>query len=753
MLAPMLAYVLKNTSRAALVAYGVWALLSLALSAGTLTSLHQVEHTGREAVLARAEAGATAVELTLQRVFEAVANLQALAQTRLRFVDTANMAGIQAIDEELTASLSPSRNAVQAMSIYHHGRLAWAHGDVASAPPSGHDVTAGQAGGLSLSKPALDPVTRRWSMRVGLTLRDRTGRTEGWAAVQLDPLALSDLIARQTAGDGVVSMVQLRSDGSFIARSHHPGRALLEHPSPIDPAFAAALRTGSGQVEDMQGGVNRLIGFRAPDAVPIVVSQSIDIRLVRAGFYRLRRILLAVSLALIAGGFSATRLILANYLLRARLGEQAMLDPLTGLHNRRYFTDVLSSRFAAAQRQGLSASVLQIDLDGFKQVNDTRGHPVGDALLRQVAARLRACVGPGDAVVRLGGDEFAIIRLGRQQRRDSLALARFVVSELAHPYQVETYQLRISASVGVALYPSGGEHLPDLLRSADIALYFVKDEGGDAYRVFDPAMEQSVRTRRALEIDLRLAIPRGEMEVYFQPLVQLEPRRVGGFEALVRWHHPELGMVMPSTFIPLAEETGQIAAIGEWVLRQACLEATRWDGNLRIAVNLSPVQFERSDIVDIVASALRDTRLPPSRLELEITEGVVMGETGDVLETMRRLQALGVRLALDDFGTGYSSLSYLRSFPFDKVKIDASFLADLHGDGGTIIRAVLGLCGHLGLDTLVEGVETQAQLQWLLVEGCTEVQGHLFSPPRPAAGLAEIIARVGAPAARRLVRS
>ena len=414
---------------------------------------------------------------------------------------------------------------------------------------------------------------------------------------------------------------------------------------------------------------------------------------------------------------------------------------------------MLARRFTAAQRQGLSATVLQIDLDGFKQVNDTRGHAVGDALLRQVAARLRACVGPGDAVVRLGGDEFAVVRLGRHQRRDSVALARYVVSELALPYQVETYQLRISASVGVALYPSGGEHLPDLLRSADIALYFVKDEGGDAYRIFDPAMEESVRTRRALELDLRQAIPRGELEVYFQPLVQLEPRRVGGFEALVRWHHPELGMVMPSTFIPLAEETGQIAAIGEWVLRQACLEATRWDGNLRIAVNLSPVQFERSDIVDIVASALRETRLPPNRLELEITEGVVMGEMGDVLETMRRLQALGVRLALDDFGTGYSSLSYLRSFPFDKVKIDASFLADLHGDGGTIIRAVLGLCGHLGLDTLVEGVETQAQLQWLRVEGCTEVQGHLFSPPRPAGGLAEIIARVGAPAARRLVRS
>ena len=228
----------------------------------------------------------------------------------------------------------------------------------------------------------------------------------------------------------------------------------------------------------------------------------------------------------------------------------------------------------------------------------------------------------------------------------------------------------------------------------------------------------------------------------------LEPRRVSGFEALLRWHHPTMGMVMPSRFIPLAEETGLIASMGAWVLRQACQEAACWPGQTRVAVNISPVQFERSDIVEIVASVLRDTRLEPSRLELEITEGVVMRDTGDALKIMRRLQGLGVRLALDDFGTGYSSLSYLRSFPFDKVKVDGSFLADMHGDGGTIIRAVLGLCGHLGLDSLVEGVETEEQLDWLKREGCTEVQGHVFSPPQPAARAAEIIGSVAGRAMR-----
>jgi EAL domain-containing protein (putative c-di-GMP-specific phosphodiesterase class I) len=243
---------------------------------------------------------------------------------------------------------------------------------------------------------------------------------------------------------------------------------------------------------------------------------------------------------------------------------------------------------------------------------------------------------------------------------------------------------------------------------------------------------------------LREALLRQELEVYYQPLVQLDPRRVSGFEALVRWHHPVHGMVMPGRFIPMAEETGLIAGIGQWVLRQACMEATRWPASTRIAVNISPVQFDRSDIVDVVAAALRESRLDPSRLELEITEGVVVLDTGDALATMRRLRALGVRLALDDFGTGYSSLSYLRCFPFDKVKIDGSFLSDPGGDGGAIIRAVLSLCAHLKLDTLVEGVETEAQLSWLRDEGCTEAQGHLFSQPQPADLLPQIMDDVSA---------
>ncbi len=755
----MLANPLKHFSRAALIAYGGWGLLTLLVVVGTLTSLDQSERAGTQAVLARAEAGASAVEQTVLRVFEAAQTLRTLAQTRLRLLDAGNLPGVQAVDDQLHDDVLDSRFGIQAVNIYRHGRLAWSSdpsgwpGRLSVAEPQAGTVPGDGSATPVIDAPAPNPAAGNWSLRTQWRLRDRAGAEAGLAIIWLDPAALSDMLARQTSGSGVVSMVQRRSDAAFLARSAHLSSALLEHPSAEDPAFAFARSAGHGQMADRSDGIDRLVGVRAPASLPIVVTQSFETQTALDDFFTLRRIVLSVVLALAVGSFIATRLILSNYLLRERLGEQALLDPLTGLYNRRYFTDAMASRFLAARRDGLSAAVLLIDLDGFKQVNDTRGHPVGDALLRQVADRLRACVGDDDRVMRLGGDEFAIVRLCRQQRRDSTSLARFVVSALCKMYEVDGYHLRISASVGVALYPSGGEQLTDLLRSADIALYFVKAEGGDAYRIFDPAMEETVRTRRALEIDLRGALAANQLEVYYQPLVQLDPRRVSGFEALLRWHHPVLGMVMPGRFIPIAEETGLIAPIGEWVLRQACQEATRWPANTRIAVNLSPVQFERSDIVSIVASALRETRLPPGRLELEITEGVVMRDMGDALATMRRLQGLGVRLALDDFGTGYSSLSYLRSFPFDKVKIDASFLADLHGDGGTIIRAVLGLCGHLRLDTLVEGVETEEQLHWLRVEGCTEVQGHLFSPPRPAQGVLEIISNVAAQIPAALARS
>jgi diguanylate cyclase (GGDEF)-like protein len=746
--------------RSTLTAFGGWAALSALLLLGTFGSLGQAEFTERTAVLDRADAGAATLEQTMLRVFEAVGTLQDLAQARLRLTDAGNKFGALTIEQQMKEMADAgSRYGILQIIVLRSqdGEVDFASvprgsgGGLCSAPVI--DATARDpARPLTISQPQIDeaPCARRWVVHASRALTNTVGKVTAIAVVSLDPGVLSRMIGEGNTADGEASIVQLRGSGIIIAKAVKVARAVRDglgltlNVAASDPVLRAAAQQTSGVFRDRASGVDRLVGFRAPASMPIVVSRSFDTELALGDFYALRRIVLTVVLALVVGALVATRLFLANFLLRQRLGEQALRDPLTGLYNRRYFTDVMSRKMSNAMRLGDAAVVLLVDLDGFKQVNDTRGHSVGDGLLRDVAGRLRRCVSDTDTVIRLGGDEFAVVRLGRTQRRDVTALARYIVNELSEIYEVDSYHLRISASVGVAMPPDGGEDLNDLLRSADIAMYFVKAEGGAAYQLFDPAMENTVRTRRALEIDLREALGRRELEVYFQPLVQLDPLRVSGFEALLRWHHPTLGMVMPSRFIPVAEETGLIAPIGEWVLHQACMEAARWPGRTRVAVNLSPLQFDRSDIVDIVAAALRESRLEPERLELEITEGVVMRDSGDVLATMRRLRNLGVRLALDDFGTGYSSLSYLRSFPFDKVKIDGSFLADLAGDGGTIIRAVLGLCRHLDLDMLVEGVETVEQLDWLRREGCNEVQGHYFSPPRPGSGVLEIIGEVAA---------
>jgi diguanylate cyclase (GGDEF)-like protein len=739
--------------RSTMIAYGGWSLLTLALLTGTLTTLGQAESTERAAVLDRADAGAAELEQSVLRVFDQVALLQSLAQTRAQMVEDGNTAGLSAIEQQIASVAPPDRFGILNVAVTGLDGVAPAHtapdgpaslsraAPDASAPPQA-------AAAPTILPPHIDPATGKWVMEVRRALLDRAGHLTGYAIAALDPVKLSALLGEQSYEAGEDSVVQLRDGGAVIARARNPIAAITEHVAERDPALMAAEQGPAGKFRDREGATDRLVGFRAPASVPIVVTHTLETQVALADFYRLQSVVLSVMLALIVGAFVGMRLVLANYLLRESLSEQALQDPLTGLRNRRYFTDVLTTRMLTATQQGEGALVLLIDLDGFKQVNDTRGHPVGDELLRQVATRLRGCADPADIVMRFGGDEFAVVRLGSAQRRDAAALARHIVNALGENYQVDAYPLRISVSVGVAMPPDAGEDLNDLLRRADIALYFVKAEGGGAYQLFDPDMENSQRTKRALELDLREAEARGELEVYFQPLVTLEPRLVSGFEALLRWHHPTMGMVMPSRFIPLAEETGLIASMGAWVLRQACEEAAHWPGQTRVAVNISPVQFERSDIVEIVASVLRDTRLEPSRLELEITEGVVMRDTGEALKIMRRLQGLGVRLALDDFGTGYSSLSYLRAFPFDKVKVDGSFLADMNGDGGTIIRAVLGLCGHLGLDSLVEGVETEEQLDWLKREGCTEVQGYVFSPPQPAARAAEIIGSVAGRAVR-----
>jgi diguanylate cyclase (GGDEF)-like protein len=408
-------------------------------------------------------------------------------------------------------------------------------------------------------------------------------------------------------------------------------------------------------------------------------------------------------------------------------------DSLTELPNRTLFQERLDQATALTRRQG-GCALLLLDLDGFKAVNDTFGHLVGDALLQAVALRLLSVIRETDTVARLGGDEFAIIQAGIQSPRQAAALAERTIEAVAQPFDVGGHRILVGASVGIAVAPSDGESSGQLLRNADIALYLAKAHGRGTCRLFEPEMDAHVQLRRALELDLREALACGAFHLQYQPFIELRSGAVLGFEALIRWHHPVRGLINPVDFIPIAEDTGLIVGIGKWVLQQACMTAAAWPEDISVAVNLSAVQFRSGHLLQAVETALAESRLAPSRLELEITESVLMQNSDDRLATLHRLRALGVRIALDDFGTGYSSLGYLRSFPFDKIKIDRTFVGDLitNRDSRVIVSAIIGLGIGLGMKVTAEGVETAEQLAALRDEGCAQVQGDLLSRPLAA---------------------
>ena len=381
-------------------------------------------------------------------------------------------------------------------------------------------------------------------------------------------------------------------------------------------------------------------------------------------------------------------------------------------------------------------------LDRFKEVNDVFGHSVGDTLLSEVSRRLQVAVG-GAFLARVGGDEFTVIAMDGEQPSNAEALADRLVAAVADGIEIEGRHLRIGLSVGIAIYPTDGADATKLLANADAALYRAKAEARGSIRFFDADLDQQLRDHRTLQHDLSLAADNGGLSLHYQPLAKMSGE-VLGFEALLRWQHPIHGMVPPTTFIPLAEKSGLIIPIGGWVLRKACHEATSWPKPLRIAVNLSPMQFHHRDFPALVHSVLLETGLSPNRLELEITESVLINDFSRGVSMLRRLKALGVRIVMDDFGTGYSSLSYLHSFPFDKIKIDRVFISDLehNGHSATIVRAVIGLARGLKLPVAAEGVETEAQLAFLAHEGCDEVQGYLLGRPHPIEKYAEFIGRL-----------
>jgi diguanylate cyclase (GGDEF)-like protein/PAS domain S-box-containing protein len=426
----------------------------------------------------------------------------------------------------------------------------------------------------------------------------------------------------------------------------------------------------------------------------------------------------------------------------ARIARLAHYDALTDLPNRAYFYEQLEKKIVSLAANGGRLAVLYVDLDHFKSINDTLGHPAGDALLQEVAVRLRSCIGETDLVARLGGDEFAVVLTALKDRSDAEALARRLRAAVTErPYSLLGHQTTTDISIGIAVAPEDGTELDEVLKHADLALYAAKTEGRATSRSFEAAMTMRVSERRQLEVDLRTAVVNAELELHYQPVVNLASGAITGCEALLRWNHPRRGLVRPDAFIPLAEETGLITPIGEWVLQQACIEARRWPDHVTIAVNVSPVQFRNPGLALTIAAVLGATGLPAHRLELEVTETALMQNNESTLNALHQIRALGARISLDDFGTGYSSLSYLRSFPFDKIKIDRSFVSDLAKgeDAVAIVKAILSLAKSLKMATTAEGVETAHQLLVLQAAGCDEMQGYLFSPPLDAARLGRLL--------------
>jgi len=426
----------------------------------------------------------------------------------------------------------------------------------------------------------------------------------------------------------------------------------------------------------------------------------------------------------------------------ANIAHMARHDALTELPNRLLFHEKMAEGLERVDSSKESMAVMCLDLDNFKTINDSLGHPIGDKLLQKIAQRLSSAIESLDTIARLGGDEFAIIHHARVPR-DAEDLARKLISAVAEPIVIDGQEIATGISIGIAIAPEHGNTSDQLMKCADLALYQAKYQGRNTHRFFEPTMDVQLQMRRALETDLRRALAAGEFHLAYQPLINLSSNELVGFEALLRWNHPERGLVSPPEFIPVAEEIGLIIPLGQWVLRQACAEAAKWPFPLKVAVNLSPTQFRGRGLVSSVAQILAAEGLSPHRLELEITEAVLLEENEANISTLHQLRALGARIAMDDFGTGYSSLSYLRSFPLDKIKIDRSFVFDsISGQQGeAIIRTIAQLGSTLGIETTAEGIETAEQLELVRRAGCTEGQGYLIGRPCTGSQLADFIAQ------------
>jgi diguanylate cyclase (GGDEF)-like protein len=603
---------------------------------------------------------------------------------------------------------------------------------------------------LFISKPVIGRASGRWSVQFTRRFLDRQGGFGGVVVASLDPGHLTRFYEKIDIGPAA-SIALIGSDG-VVRSSGGAGDGFALGQDVADTDLFARMAAGENATFEAAGASPddpRLVTIRQVRGHPLWVTVSVAANEI----YNASSATLQLN-ALVGLVLTALILAAAEWMLRveakrleaeAHIAKLASEDPLTGLPNRRVFRFALDHVVArrAGLHDGLETAVLFMDLDRFKVVNDTLGHRVGDLLLEQVAERLRLVLGDSELLARLGGDEFAVLCPVVKGRASVGELAQRLIDAVGcQTYDVDGQQVRSGMSIGIAMAPRDGHNADDLLIAADLALYAVKAGGRGTYKFYRRAMTDEVAERRRIEIDLRAAIEARALELDCQPIVALASGAITGFEALVRWRHPSRGLIEPAVFIPVAEDSRLIIPLGEWALRAACQQAVRWPAALTVAVNLSPIQLLAPNFVDVLRQILAETGLDPSRLELEITERVLIDDTKNTLSILRRLKRLGVRIAMDDFGTGYSSLSYLRSFPFDKIKVDRTFVSDLTkgAEHLAIVQAVVGVARALGMTTTAEGVESGEQRRLLILAGCDEAQGYLFNRPVPIGRVPDIVA-------------
>jgi diguanylate cyclase (GGDEF)-like protein len=620
-----------------------------------------------------------------------------------------------------------------------------------------------------LAPPAQNFQTGTWNLYLTRRISAADGRFLGVVGAGIGLARMEAFLARLALAP-VSAIAIWRRDGVLLARYPEAAATVGRQAASGSLIFQEVLaNSDSGTAEGISAvdGYTRIIAAQALVNYPVAVTVSRTKADVLA-LWRRQAVFTACALLLIAGSLISFVVLGIRHLASRDLLEKARLavnvleeqrrneakishlahhDALTGLANRTLLQRKLNQAITRVKNDNTFA-VLCLDLDHFKDVNDTLGHATGDALLQAVTERLQAQTRTGDTIARLGGDEFAILQEGLgQQPGDTAKLAQRLVEALAAPFDMEGHHIIIGTSIGIAVAPGDGCNTSELLKSADLALYRAKSDGRGCFRFFEPEMNAHAQMRRTLLSDLRRAIHANEFELFYQPKVDIKSRVITGYEALLRWRHPDQGLIMPDRFIALAEETGLIVPLGEWVLNRACLDAALRPGPTKISVNLSPVQFTSSELVAAVVSALQASGLDVNRLELEITETALLRDTEATLTMLHRLRTLGISIALDDFGTGYSSLSYLQRFPFDRVKIDKSFVQSLgkRKESDAIVRSVIALCRALDMETTAEGVETEEQCQILAAIRCNEAQGYLFGRPQPASSQSESMTREHAP--------